>query len=210
MTHHTLYTPCRLIRTTARSQRIQKRVDWVSRQDKLLCKYIKDIELGAQRALKDINGISSMAMHYNKPTKLRSENWKNNAQHNMSVSFRISLSGLRISFIDSAPSELFVASLSNINAIGSYDWLQTTDSTFYFTISDLQVDNMIPNVPYLVAVSRLDSARLAATSGDEATDAKAPILVAGFSCAPKHESGITVRTSLAQQRRIVPPQFHHT
>lgn len=108
---------------------------------------------------------------------------------NLSVSFRASFSCFRVSFIDSCPAEVLVLTMENFNALATWDLLRLSDSTAYITLADLQIDNMIPNAPFPVAVSRLNS------SSYSDQEQKSPLLVIGVSLAPRHSSGIVVRAS---------------
>lgn len=103
------------------------------------------------------------------------------------ISYRISLSELTVSLIDSSPSEIAVLSFKNINAIGTWNTRQTTDSTVFVTVTSLQVDNMLPNAAFPVAVCPDDKTKL-----DSETVVPPPLLVIGLSLAPKHKSGIMV------------------
>lgn len=115
------------------------------------------------------------------------------SKRDLIVSFRAAFQGFVVSLIDSAPSEISVVSLENVNALATWNKLQTADSTAYLTVTGLQVDNMVPNAPFPVAVFPLESKRTA-QSGDDAFDSSnqstAPLLVIGVAFAPKHSSGI--------------------
>jgi hypothetical protein len=113
------------------------------------------------------------------------------ASRNLIVSFRAAFSGLIVSLVDSAPSEIAVSTFKNINALATWDALRVTDSTIYVTVTRLQVDNMVPNSPFPVAVSPLDQTN--PSYSDDAPEAESPLLVVGLSFAPKHKSGILVR-----------------
>lgn len=115
---------------------------------------------------------------------------------NLIVSFRAAFSGLVVSLVDSAPSEIAVVTLKNMNAIARWDTLRNTDSTIYITVTGLQVDNMVPNAPFPVAVCPFERQRappnsegMKANDGEEAVP---PLLVVGLSFAPRHKSGIVV------------------
>lgn len=103
------------------------------------------------------------------------------------VSLRVAFSELMVSLIDGAPSEIAVATLRNMNAIANWDVHRATDSTVYVTISSVQVDNMVPNAPFPVAVCPFD------LGGSDVPGNEAPVLVIGLSFAPKHKSKILVR-----------------
>jgi hypothetical protein len=115
------------------------------------------------------------------------------SRQDMIVSFRGAFRGFIISLVDSAPSEICVISLNNINAIASWDFLRSAGSTMYVTVSSLQVDNMVPNAPFPVAVAPTDLAREAlriVQEGDDCAASSAPLLVIGVSAAPKHSTGV--------------------
>lgn len=54
------------------------------------------------------------------------------------VSFRAAFQGLIVSVIDSAPAEICVFSLKNLNVLASWNTQRTTTSTVYFTVASLQ------------------------------------------------------------------------
>lgn len=54
------------------------------------------------------------------------------------VSFRAAFQGLIVSAIDSAPAEICVISLKNLNVLASWNTQRTTTSTMYFTVASLQ------------------------------------------------------------------------
>lgn len=108
----------------------------------------------------------------------------------LAISFRAAFSSLLVSFVDSAPSEIAVATLKNMNAIATWDTHGATDSTVYITVTSVQVDNMVPNSPFPVAICPFDQPRNDATGALEDTP---PLLVMGLSFAPRHKSGIVVR-----------------
>lgn len=111
------------------------------------------------------------------------------------MSLRASFSGFVVSLVDSAPSEIAVLALKNVNALATWNTKRTTDATVYITITDIQVDNMVPNAPFPVAVTRDEEFR--ENGGDDAAGGSVadapPLLVVGLSFAPKHKSGILVR-----------------
>jgi hypothetical protein len=111
------------------------------------------------------------------------------------ISLRASFSGFVVSLVDSAPSEIAVLALRNVNALATWNTKRTTDATVYITITDIQVDNMVPNAPFPVALTRDEEFRENAdddATGGSVADAP-PLLVIGLSFAPKHKSGIVVR-----------------
>ena len=115
---------------------------------------------------------------------------------NLIVSFRAAFSGLVVSLVDSAPSEIALVTLKNMNAIARWDTLRITDSTIYITVTGLQVDNMVPNAPFPVAVCPFELQRAPPTNegmkANNSEEAVPPLLVVGLSFAPRHKSGIVV------------------
>jgi hypothetical protein len=109
---------------------------------------------------------------------------------NLIISFRAAISGLTVSFVDAAPSEIAVVTFKNINALATWDALRLTDSTVYITVAWLQVDNMVPNSPFPVAIAPFDQIDL--SNNGEVMENESPLLVVGLSFAPKHKSGILV------------------
>jgi hypothetical protein len=115
------------------------------------------------------------------------------SSRNLLISLRAAFSGLMVSFVDSAPSEIAVATFKNMNAIATWDMLRATYSTVYITVTSVQVDNMVPNARFPVAVCPFDQPR---NSGNDAIGTPVespPLLVIGLSFAPRHKSGIVVR-----------------
>jgi hypothetical protein len=115
-------------------------------------------------------------------------------RRNLIVSFRASFGGLMVSLVDAAPSEIALATFKNVNAIATWDFLRVTNSTIYITIASVQVDNMVPNSPFPVAVAPLDQCRVSRFDESTSDDDVPPLLVVGLSFAPKHKSGILVRS----------------
>lgn len=115
----------------------------------------------------------------------------------MIVSFRASFSALVVSLVDSAPSEIALVTFRNMNAIATWDMLRNTNSTIYITVTGLQVDNLVPNSPFPVAVCPFDLQRAPrsneGTKPNDGAVAVPPLLVVGLSFAPRHKSGIVVR-----------------
>lgn len=107
------------------------------------------------------------------------------------ISFRAEFRGFVLSLTDSAPSEICVVSLNNVNAMATWNMQRTDSSTAYVTVASLQVDNMIPNAPFPVAVLPTD--QILDTDG-AATDA--PLLVIGISAAPRHQTGVVCFKSI--------------
>jgi hypothetical protein len=111
------------------------------------------------------------------------------------ISFRAAFSGLLVSFVDSAPSEIAVATFKNMNAIATWDMLRATDSTIYITVTSVQVDNMVPNAPFPVAICPFDQPRNDGNDAAGTPNDSPPLLVIGLSFAPRHKSGIVVRNA---------------
>jgi len=142
--------------------------------------------------VKDISATGQMGKRTESPlTKESSETSKD-----LIISFRAAFSGLVVSLVDSAPSEIAVATFKNMNAIATWDMLRNTDSTIYITVTGIQIDNMVPNAPFPVAVCPFDLQR--GTPNNDGTETEAgvkatpPLLVVGLSFAPRHKSGIVV------------------
>jgi hypothetical protein len=113
-------------------------------------------------------------------------------------SLRAEFSGFIFSLVDSAPSEIAVASLRNFNALSRWNALRTSDASLIVSIGWLQVDNHIPSAPFKVAV-RPDTRAYhpddegGSSGGTEMGEKVAsPLLVTALAFAPKHKSGIVV------------------
>ena len=116
----------------------------------------------------------------------------------LEISVRMSFSGFIFSLVDSSPGEIVVVALRNLNALASWNTKRTFDSTVYLTVSHFQVDNMLPNSPYPVAISPDEQA---GDDGSEESDigrnaAAPPLLVLGLSFGPRHKSGISILKSV--------------
>jgi len=109
------------------------------------------------------------------------------------ISLRMAFGGFSLSLVDAAPTEIAVITFKNVNAIASWNTKRKTDSTVFFTMSHLQVDNMVPNAPYPVAVCPTDHLRVSEREGGVGHEESAsPLLVVGISLAPHHRSGVEV------------------
>jgi hypothetical protein len=109
-------------------------------------------------------------------------------------SFRAEFTGFIFSLIDSAPSEIAVASLRNVNALARWNELRTTDASFILSVGWLQVDNHVPSAPFKVAV-RPDTATAKPSTSlaqEEVVIDSSPLLVVALAFAPKHKSEILV------------------
>ncbi len=107
-------------------------------------------------------------------------------------SFRVEFSGFLFSLVDSAPSEIALASLRNVNALARWNKLRSTDATLLLSIGWLQVDNHIPSAPFKVAV-RPDISK---QQDDERGPESSPLLVVAVAFAPEHKSKIVVLRSV--------------
>jgi len=118
-------------------------------------------------------------------------------ERDLIISFRAAFQGFIVSVVDSAPTEICVVTLKNVNALATWNILRTTSSTVYFTITRVQIDNMIPNAPYPVAVSPMalntrDTTTVLDDDSGGQDESNPPILVIGISFAPRHKSGTVV------------------
>lgn len=124
-----------------------------------------------------------------------------NAALDTIFSFRAEFTGFIFSLVDSAPSEIAVASLRNFNILARWNALRSTDASMIFSIGWLQVDNHVPSAPFKVAVRPNTSARQVlpedrgANGGMPGVD-KSPLLVIALAFAPKHKSEILVLRSV--------------
>jgi hypothetical protein len=125
-------------------------------------------------------------------------------------SFRAAFSGFIFSVVDTAPSEIAVILLKNVNALARWNAMRTTDASVIASVGWLQVDNHIPNAPFPVAMRPDDSVRDSIKEDDDIfsvqsdlfsvqsemseTDGggSSPLVVVGLSFAPSHKSGIVV------------------
>lgn len=137
-------------------------------------------------------------------TSMATPNLTTYQDRDLQISLRASLRGLVVSFVDSAPSEIAVLTLRNLNAIASWNIHRTTNAAVILTITDLQVDNMISNAPFPVAVSPVrDNASQGGTYllDPQSPDSERPIppvLVIGLSFAPKHKTGTVVSSCMLE------------
>jgi hypothetical protein len=114
-------------------------------------------------------------------------------------SFRAEFSGFLLSLVDSAPSEIAVASLRNVNALARWNMLRTTDASLILSIGWLQVDNHVPSAPFKVAIRPDTSSRAtteSSTNGGGNGSEPSPLLVVALAFAPKHKSKIMVLRSM--------------
>lgn len=107
-------------------------------------------------------------------------------------SFRAEFSGFIFSLVDSAPSEIALASLRNVNALARWNNLRSTDATLLLSIGWLQIDNHMPSAPFKVAV-RPDEPK---QQEDERGPESSPLLVVAVAFAPEHKSKIVVLRSV--------------
>jgi hypothetical protein len=114
-------------------------------------------------------------------------------EKDLQISLRLALRGVVVSLVDSAPSEIAVVTLKNVNSIASWNMQRTTDATVFVTVTSLQVDNMIPNAPFPVAICTEDGEAGISKGSNEFSVDSPPVLVIGLSFAPRHKTGIVVR-----------------
>lgn len=116
---------------------------------------------------------------------------ENSEANDFQISLRLSLRGVVISLVDASPNEIAVITMKNINSISSWNLHRTNDATVFITVADVQVDNMIPNAPFPVAIC---SDKKVSQSEDvlNSDSDLAPMLVLGLSLAPRHLSGTVV------------------
>lgn len=114
-----------------------------------------------------------------------------NPGRDLQISLRVAIRGIVISLVDSAPAEIAVLTLKNVNAIASWNVHRTTDATVFITVTSIQVDNMIPNSPFPVAIC-VDEKEFDFDSSSKGETP--PVVVLGLSFAPKHNTGIVVCT----------------
>jgi hypothetical protein len=122
---------------------------------------------------------------------------RQNEERDLIISIRAAFTGFVFSLIDSTPAEICLISLKNVNTLATWNKLRTSTSTLYVTVAILQVDNMVPNAPFPVAVApseqMTESAIPERRGGDQSTKERSPpLLVIGVALAPRHESGIIV------------------
>ena len=107
-------------------------------------------------------------------------------------SLRLEFSGFIFSLVDSAPSEIALASLRNVNALARWNNLRSTEATVLLSIGWLQIDNHIPSAPFKVSV-RPDIPK---QQDDERGPESSPLLVVAVALAPEHKSKIVVLRSV--------------
>jgi len=107
-------------------------------------------------------------------------------------SFRVEFSGFIFSLVDSAPSEIALVSLRNVNTLARWNNLRSTDATLLLSVGWLQVDNHIPSAPFKVAV-RPDISK---QQDEERKPESSPLLVVAVAFAPEHKSKILVLRSV--------------
>jgi hypothetical protein len=123
-------------------------------------------------------------------------------------SVRAEFTGFIFSLIDSAPSEIAVASCRNVNALTRWNALRTTDASVLVSVGWLQIDNHVPSAPFKVAV-RPDTSRNKTVPGylneGDALTGPSPVLVIALAFAPRHKSKIMVMRSatIAPQELVI-------
>ncbi len=94
-----------------------------------------------------------------------------------------------ISFIDSVPSEIAVASIKKLDFMAKWDLSRKKDATAAVSIGWLQIDNQCPNAPFPVALS---PAVTEEETNDDNTQNENPFIGIGVVFAPRHKSNIMV------------------
>jgi hypothetical protein len=123
-------------------------------------------------------------------------------------SIRVEFKGFLFSMVDSAPSEIAVATLRNFNALARWNEQRTDEASLILSIGWLQVDNHVPSAPFKVAI-RPDTSRqrLPDDDGDSDSDSEkdsSPLLMVAVAIAPKHKSEIVcVRSVTVAPRNLV-------
>jgi len=124
-------------------------------------------------------------------------------------SIRVSFTGLSISLVDSAPSEICTITMNGLNALAKWNLLRRSDASLLISIGFLQVDNHIPSAPFPVALCPdgrdyqggksstddgdvLAPGTLPTSEGGSTKAAPPPLLFVAIEFAPKHSSGIVV------------------
>jgi len=109
------------------------------------------------------------------------------AKLNCFYSFTACFSGFVVSFIDAVPSEIAVASIRKLDAMGKWDLNRASEATTAISIGWMQIDNHCPNAPFPVALSPVVNEE---ESYDDDTCRQNPFLSIGIVFAPKHKSNI--------------------
>lgn len=134
-------------------------------------------------------------------TKLHVSPANDITQMDQVFSVRAEFNGFLISLVDSAPSEIAVASLRNFNALARWNDLRTNEASLIISIGWLQVDNHLPSAPFKVAVRpdssyKTESNENRSTHEDEKDEHASPLLMVAIALAPQHKSGIVCLRSV--------------
>ena len=105
---------------------------------------------------------------------------------------RASFHGFIISFVDSVPSEIVVASFRRVDTLVKWNSLRTNEASAVVSIGWLQVDNHCPSAPYPVAVRPTLPSNKSLSPKDDEENTESPSITVGITFAPKHNSGILV------------------
>lgn len=113
----------------------------------------------------------------------------NEIEEDFNFSVRVSFTGILISFIDRAPSEIAVLSLKKIEAMSQWNRLRSKDVSAALSVEWIQFDNHCPNAPFPVAFCPAISHD---SDEDEENELHDPFFSIGVIIAPKHKSKIMV------------------
>ena len=105
---------------------------------------------------------------------------------------RASFRGFIISFVDSVPSEIAVASFRRMDTLVKWNSLRTNDASAVVSIGWLQVDNHCPSCAYPVAVRPTQPTNKSSSPKNDDGNAESPSITVAITFAPKHNSGILV------------------
>lgn len=104
--------------------------------------------------------------------------------------FQLSVSGLLLSLVDKAPSEVAVLSMKKIEAMGAWNKLRSRDASLNLSIGWIQFDNHCPNAPFAVALC--PSIRNQDDDDDTENHMDQSVITLAAIIAPKHKSNIMV------------------
>lgn len=153
--------------------------------------------------------VASMERQLEGTLKLESSVPDSDGRADIIYSVRVEFNGFLFSMVDSAPSEIAVATLRNFNALARWNAHRTNEASLIMSVGWLQVDNHVPSAPFKVAV-RPDSAQQHDHSGgrgdsnsDENIDTS-PLLMVAVAFAPRHKSEIVcLRSVTVAPRNLV-------
>ena len=163
--------------------------------------FTDEIKNVALRVIKELNfkhlptedDVKREAMYGERATEKGSSESAKNQGLDEIYSFRAEFGGFVFSFVDSAPTEIAVASIRNLNALARWNKVRSTDASFIFSIGWLQIDNHIPSAPFKVAFRPDKDTSVDDTKQvTEAEEHTSPLLVVALAFAPRHKSGIMV------------------